>query len=102
MSLRDDLNKLKRELAAVPPEGEVGGKVTWVELAYGTPERRAQHAARCREVAMRSPLMDLLREQCVRLGLPPPTDPYEPDPLDEVIRLAAIPTPSTEVPDLLG
>lgn len=105
--LRSELARLKKTLASLPAKGDAarGGKPfrrfwQWcaglLKPADLTPDERADwaiHQARLRERAMAHPIMDVLRGQCARLSLPPPTDPYDPDPIEEVIRLAALPTP---------
>lgn len=106
MKFRGRLHKVQKTLASVAAAGDaagnkpfarfwlwVGGQLKPSDLTPGERADWAAHQARLCEQAMAHPIMDILRGQCARLSLPPPTDPYDPDPIEEVIRLAALPTP---------
>ena len=107
MKFHGRLNKVEKTLASMPATGDATtGKPFrrfWLWCAGLlkredlTDEERAgwaDHRARCRERVMADPTTLLLYEQCDRLGLPRPAQLPD-DVIAEVIRLRAIPTPST-------
>lgn len=91
MSLKAELNRLRRELATLPADG-TDGRPAWGDVFDGEPDSIAHHLERCRVIALDSHTGRLWREEHLRLGLPPPTDVPD-DVCEQLILMGGQPTP---------
>lgn len=95
MSLKSELNRLRKMLADVPADA-TDGRVTWAQLFFGPVDERVahwrRHRERCRQIALATPAGRALVAEHQRLGLPPPDD-CPADAVEQVIRLIGVPTP---------
>lgn len=111
MSLRSELNRLRKALASVPATGDAttgkpfarfwqwcAGLLKPHDLTADERADWADHQARCREQVMADSSIALVNEQLARLGRPSLTEPPD-DPIAMAIELRRLPSPPTSDPE---